>query len=368
MTAASAVETRASVARPLSERLRAIPPDRAAAITRLLGAGSRLLAESDDLQLELRGDVDQLAPQATTIHLGHANGRIPLVFAHEGHGATVGDRSWHDFGGDARLLAWALAYEPLLTRLADLLGTPLLPLELRNAPERDADVWHWVEFRFSRQGNEQVRGLVGLDEPTLDALAGAPGWHRADSDTRVDRNEVPFPCHLLMPVTDVTAALLRELGVGDVILLGSRSLATSTLRFFAHTGAPSLDARHAWLASASAGGISITRPLSAAELRNLTMTESEPEPIADDSAEVPEADVRDTVPVRVDLLLDTITLTLAELSAITAGQTLELHQPVEGMHVELRANGAVFGSGELVSLGETLGVKVTRIGGARGLQ
>lgn len=368
MTAVSAVDIQSPVARPLSDRLRAIPPDRAAAITRLLGTGSRLLIESDDLQLELRGDVAQLAPQATTIELGHAHGRIPLVFAHEGNGATVGDRSWQDFGGDARLLAWALAYEPLLARLADLLGTPLLPLELRNAPDRRTDVWHWVEFRFSRHGREQVRGLIGLDEPTLDALAGAPNWHRADSDTHVDSGEVPFPCHLLMPVTDVTSALLRALGPGDVILLGSRSLATSTLRFFADTGAPSLDARHAWLAAANAGGISITRPLSAAELRNLTMTENEPEPIADEGADTPEVDVRDAVPVRVDLLLDTLSLTLAELSAIAAGQILELRQPVEGVSVELRANGKVFGSGELVSLGETLGVKVTRIGGARGLQ
>lgn len=367
MTAVPVVDLPASSLRPLAERLRAIPPDRAAAVTRLLGAGSRLLVESGESRLELRGDAAQLAPQATTIELGHANGRIHLVLASEQRSGMIGDRSWHDFGGDARLLAWALAYEPLLASLSDLLGTALLPAEIRAVPDRQADVWHWVEFRYGRDGREHVRGLVGLDRSTLDALAAAPGWHRAEDDVHVDRNEVPLPCHLLMPVSDLSAATLRGLDVGDVVLLGSRSIATATLRFFADTGEPSLDASRAWLAAAASGGISITRPLSAAELRNLTMSESvsDTPPAEGDAAA---RDVRDAIPVRVDLLLDTLTLTLAELSGIAAGQILELRQPVEGARVELRANGRVFGSGELVSLGETLGVKVTRIGDERGLQ
>lgn len=368
MTAAPVVDIPSPTLRPLAERLRAIPPDRAAAVTRLLGAGSRLLVETDQSRLELRGDAAQLAPQATTAELSHANGRIHLVLASERRGGTIGDRSWHDFGGDARLLAWTLAYEPLLGVLSDLLGTPLLPAELRAAPDRQADVWHWVEFRYGRDGDEHCRGLIGLDRSTLDALAAAPGWHRGEADAHVDRDQVPFPCHLLMPVSDVSASMLRELAVGDVVLLGSRSIATATLRFFADTGEPSLDASRAWLAAAAAGGISITRPLSAAELRNLTMSESVSETPPAEGEDATARDVRDTIPVRVDLLLDTLTLSLAELSGIGAGQILELRQPVEGARVELRANGRTFGSGELVSLGETLGVKVTRIGDERGLQ
>lgn len=351
---------------PLRERLRAIPPERAAAVTRLLAAGSRLLLEGGGTRLELRNDVAQEAPHATTAELGHAGGRISLVLTAEHRVATIGERSWQDFSGDTRLLAWTLAYEPLLTRLSEILGTSLLPAELREAPNRAVDVWHWVEFRYGQGEGEDCRGLIGLDRATLDALAAVSGWHSADAGERVDLGDIPLPCRLLLPIPDLTAATLRELVENDVILLGSRSIVTATLRLCAGTGQSALDARYAWLAAAVDGGISITRPLSAAEFRNLSMNESPETPAVD--AGDGTSDVRDTIPVRVDLLLDTLRLSLGELGRIGAGQILELRQPVEGARVELRANGKVFGSGELVSLGETLGVKVTRIGDDRGLQ
>ncbi|MBO9664249.1 FliM/FliN family flagellar motor switch protein [Dokdonella sp.] len=364
MTVAPAMDIPSREARPLGERLRAIPPDRAAAVTRLLGAGERLLIEADGTRLELRSDVAQEAPHATTAELNHANGRLSLVLTTEHHEARVGERSWHDFSGDARLLAWALAYEPLLMRLSELLGTPLLPAELRAAPDRQADVLHWVEFRYGQGEREDCRGLLGLDRAALDTLAAVSGWHRADAEARIERDEVPLPCRLLLPVPDLSAATLRDVGEGDVILLGSRAIATSTLRLHADTGQAALDARHAWLAAAVAGGISITRPLSAAEFRNLTMNES----VAETPPALTAEDVRDSIPIRVDLLIDTLSLSLADLGRLGAGQILELRQPVEGARVELRANGKIIGSGELVSLGETLGVKVTRIGDERGLQ
>ena len=128
--------------------------------------------------------------------------------------------------------------------------------------------------------------------------------------------------------------------------------------------APGLDMRHAWAASAEPGGIMITRALTEAELRNETMTQDSP----DDANATDTADVRDAIPIRVELLLDTLELSLAELERISAGQVLSLAQPIDGARVLLRANGKTFGSGELVSLGELLGVKLTRIGDQRGLQ
>lgn len=366
MTAAPVVDLPPASIRPLGERLRSIPPERAAAITRLLGAGDSLLIEDGDTRLELRSDVAQEAPHATTVELNHANGRITLILTIENKEATVGERSWHDFGGDSRLLAWALAYEPLLAQLSDLFGTPLLPAELRPAPNRQTDVWHWIEFRYGRGESEYCRGLLGLDRATLDALTEVPGWRRVDAGARIERDDVPLPCQLLLPIPDLPAATLRAVEVGDVILIGSRLIACSTLRLRADTGDPNLDADYAWLAAAVAGGISITRPLSAAEFRNLTMSESVP--LLTEAVDGASDDIRDAIPVRVDLRFDTLTLSLAELGRLSAGQILELRQPVEGARVELRANGKVFGSGELVSLGETLGVKVTRIGDDRGLQ
>ncbi len=88
----------------------------------------------------------------------------------------------------------------------------------------------------------------------------------------------------------------------------------------------------------------------------------------DDRDAADAADPRDTISVRVEFVLDTLSLTLAELDRISAGQILALRRPIDNASVSLRANGKVFGSGQLVSLGESLGVKVTQIGDDLGLQ
>jgi type III secretion system YscQ/HrcQ family protein len=348
----------------LREHLRKIPPERAEAATRLLAAGDRLVRESGGMRLELRPDVAQQPQHATTAVLSHAHGRLSLVVTAERGSASVGDRTWHDFDGDSRLLAWSLAYEPLIAQLSDLLGVPLLPVELLAAPAAPGEVWHWAGFRFERGEDSACEGLVGLDRPALDALAAAEGWTRGEGASRIGRDDVPLPCRLRLPAQTLPSATLRSLQPGDVLLLGQRASLLAALRLCVDTGAPDVDARHAWAASAEAGGITITRALTEAELRNETMNQDSPADAAADDA----ADARDAIPVRVELLLDTLELSLAELERISAGQVLSLAQPVDGARVILRANGKTFGSGELVSLGELLGVKVTRIGDRRGLQ
>jgi len=349
---------------PLHEHLRPISPARAAAVTRLLIAGERLLREDETGRLELHTDVAQQAPHTAAAVLAHAHGRIALALAGEHGTAAIGDRTWHDFAGEARLLAWTLAYEPLISRLSELIGTPLLPLALDAAP---VDVWHWVGFRFERSSDgAHCHGLLGLDRAVTDALAAIPDWQRSGEESpRIPLERFPLPCRLMLPPVELPTAALRKLARGDVVVLGPRAAVLDALRLRADTGEPRADVRYAWAARASAGGITIARALSEAEARNETMT---PEDYAIPSTVDDERDPRDAIPIRVELLLDELTLTLSELGEIGAGQMLSLRQPVENARVTLRANGKVFGSGELVALGDMLGLKVTRIGDARGLQ
>ena len=352
---------------PLYERLTPISPERAEAVTRLLVAGEQLLREDDEGRLELQSDVTQQPRHVTSVLLGHAYGHITLALAGEHGSAAVGDRTWHDFSGDARLLAWTLAYEPLVSRLSGLLGTPLLPIELLSTPAPSADIWHWVGFRFSRAG-AHCHGLIGLDRAATEALAAAPGWLRnADASPRIQLDELPLPCRLMLPAVELPKSTLRTLGRGDVVVIGPRAAALGNLRLRADTGDPRNDARYAWSARSTADGIAVVRALSEAEVRNEMMTPEDPA-ILPGGESADEGDPRDAIPIRVELLLDVLTLTLAEIGEISAGQMLALRQPVENARVTLRANGKVFGSGELVALGDVLGIKVTRIGDERGLQ
>ncbi|MEP7042832.1 MAG: FliM/FliN family flagellar motor switch protein [Dokdonella sp.] len=370
MTAAFATDIgRAALPTTLAGRLPAISPERAAATTRLLAAGDVLIRNDDNSRLELRADVAQEPPPATTIELSHAHGRTSLILTAEHGSATIGDRTWHDFSGDARLLAWTLAYDALVARLSDLLGTPLLPVELQAAPQPSAAVWHWIEFRFTRGDHQECRGLLGLDRSTMATLTAATGWSRGgDGGLHIERDELPLPCHLELPPLVLPAATLRALNVDDVVLLGSRASITSTLRLCVDSDVAAIDTRFAWAAAIALGGIAITRALSPAEIRNDTMTTQNIPPCPDEAGGVAATDVRDAIPVRVELVLDTLQLSLAELGRFSAGQILGLRQPVEGARVSLRANGKTFANGELVALGELLGVKLTRIGDDLGLQ
>ncbi|HEY0179239.1 MAG TPA: FliM/FliN family flagellar motor switch protein [Dokdonella sp.] len=345
----------------IAERLRTISSERADASTRLLGAGDRLLREDGTARLELRADVAQQPVPATTAVLTHAHGRILLTLSAERGSAAIGDRTWHDFAGDARLLAWAVAYDALVERLAGTLGLPLLPVELLAEPPAAADVWHWVGFRFDR-GEGGCEGRLGLDRAAIEALIAADGWRRDEDGTRarIERGEVPLHCRLRLPPLQLSAGELRALQVGDVVLLGTRESVASSLRLQVDSGDAATDARYAWAARAAADGVEITRALTPADLRiEATMTPPPPDT---------STDPRDAIPVRIELLLDALDVDFAALERIKAGQILPLRQPVESAQVTLRVNGAVVGNGELVALGELLGVKVTRIGDERGSQ
>lgn len=54
------------------------------------------------------------------------------------------------------------------------------------------------------------------------------------------------------------------------------------------------------------------------------------------------------------------TLTLGELEAVGPGYIFRLAQPVADTEIGIRVNGRIVGSGQLVSLGDVLGVRVTR--------
>lgn len=322
------------------------------------------------MRLELRPGVAQRPPHATTVELTHAHGRASLVVTAEHGSATIGDRTWHDFGGDARLLAWALAYESLLMRLSDLFGTSLLPVALFDSPSPSSlEAWHWIEFRFQQDGKAGCDGVIGVDHALMESIAAAPGWQRGvDAGLHIERDAVPLPCRLSLPPAFLSAAVLRGLATGDVVIVGPRATVVAAMRLRVDTNERAINNAYAWIAAAVPGGISISRALTLAELRNDTTMSQDTPSKSSNPGEGASPDIRDSIRVRVELVVDTLEMTLSELDRLSAGQILSLGQPLDSATVSLRANGKTFASGELVSLGDLLGVKLTRIGENLGLQ
>lgn len=64
--------------------------------------------------------------------------------------------------------------------------------------------------------------------------------------------------------------------------------------------------------------------------------------------------------MRLEFVLHEQCISLAELAALIEGQVLALAPSVLG-HIEVRANGRMLARGELVQLGESLGVELQQI-------
>jgi type III secretion protein Q len=65
------------------------------------------------------------------------------------------------------------------------------------------------------------------------------------------------------------------------------------------------------------------------------------------------------IPVQLDFEIGEVATNLRELNRIEPGYIFELPSRLEGANVSIRANGKRVGTGELVAVGETLGVRLT---------
>ncbi|MGY6160860.1 type III secretion system cytoplasmic ring protein SctQ [Paraburkholderia strydomiana] len=97
-----------------------------------------------------------------------------------------------------------------------------------------------------------------------------------------------------------------------------------------------------------------------------TMSETEEEMEAEAQAEAEAAPFTQTSPLDIGELdlpvqfeIDTLALPLSQLAALRRGYVIELDTPVTDARIKLVAHGQTIGHGELVSVGEHLGIRIT---------
>ena len=148
-----------------------------------------------------------------------------------------------------------------------------------------------------------------------------------------------------------TSAMLRSLRVGDVVLVG------------AARAAPAVGDGH-WRASIRFGRGRVWR--AAVHLHPLEQTVH----IADSPQLGPEgpddheadAAVLDDLQLPVSFELDTARISLAELARMQPGYAIELEVPLMEAMVRLVCHGQTVGAGQLMAIGDQLGVRITRMG------
>lgn len=278
------------------------------------------------------------------------------------NGVPASSPDWSDYTGRARLLSWSLANEQVLVQLSEALGLPLLPVSERTEAESGKGDATWLAF-----------SLEDLYEPEGDAAAYyrsgdlelPAGWlgrmlgraEPLDPDNpqpALDRwLDLPAPVSIGCAGPKLSSREWAQLRPGDVIVLGHRNQppplhATTNGRRWPVTSGQD---------SCRVSGEMQTIPTL---LESTPMNENDAaqdEGATPDAAGAADAATR-ALPVLVEFELGRLELTLGELAGLQPGYVFPLPAFVEGANVTIRANGRPSARGELVAVGDTLGVRL----------
>lgn len=276
----------------------------------------------------------------------------------------AGSPDWSDYAGRARLLAWSLANEQALVQLSEALGVSLVPVaELEaEAAATPADAM-WLAF-----------SLEDLYEPE----AGHTAYYRS-GDLRLpaawltrllaraepldpDRPQPSLACWQPLPAPVSIACTgprlspdeWRALRPGDVLVLGSRKQLPPL-----HASANG----RRWQVAAGAEGYRIAGPMQTIPTLLETTAMNDDTAPQGDASNPPDAEggadsATRALPVLVEFELGRLELTVGELAGLQPGYVFPLPAFVEGANVTIRANGRASARGELVAVGDTLGVRL----------
>lgn len=270
---------------------------------------------------------------------------------------------WTDYTGRARLLAWSLANEQALVQLSEALGVSLVPVAEVEGDAGDAADAMWLAFSledlyepeagsaaYYRSGDLRLPAawltrLLARAEP-LDPDQPQPSLERWQP--------LPVPVSIACSGPRLAPQEWAALRPGDVLVLGSRKQPPPL-----HASANG----RRWPVAHAAEGYRLTGPMQTIP----TLLESSPmndndaaqgdSAAATEAAPAPDAATR-ALPVLVEFELGRLEMTVGELAGLQPGYVFPLPAFVEGTNVTIRANGRATARGELVAVGDTLGVRL----------
>lgn len=278
-----------------------------------------------------------------------------------------------------RVAVAGVLLEPLLKRLAIAgLGELRVVRVLRGVPgtgNRAASTP--VMLSFTIEGRKHT-AEVCVDGPLLDTLESLRAaqricstWAASSSLDSPGGSATPYAHHLVpgrlvLGARRLPVRTLHALAPGDVLLRSLASSLSSLVGDAANTAKAKATAVAAW---GTPGLVRMHVPVTIDGLKLLVMKEPTmtdevdptrtgetlPSDQPDDGIDIGELDL----PVQFEV--DTIALPLSQLCALRPGYVLELQTPVADAQLKLVAHGQTIGFGELVTVGDHLGVRILRM-------
>jgi type III secretion system YscQ/HrcQ family protein len=272
--------------------------------------------------------------------------------------------AWADHPEPARRVMWALAHEPFLDALAQVFGRDWVPQAVTLAPGEPTpppDATGVQAGFVCRHGALHIAGIATCSAGALRAAfdrhhaaapvdAAASVWARGRARLRCVIDRVP-----------ATAADLRQLCIGAVILLDNPTLADAAARVHLLLG------RQALLCELC-GPRLLVLAVDAPPSGDATMVDPIVSPAVEPGAAVDAAAEPTAPPLRADALpialrfeAGSVSLPLAQLASVRPGFVFELPHGLGQGTISVFANGVAVGRGELVRIGDVVGVRLTQL-------
>jgi hypothetical protein len=296
----------------------------------LLTRGNALL-QKEHGPLQLRAGVGQRhAASLACVTLESVQGRLLVALEQEQTASPLGDAHWQDYAGDARLLAWSLAHEPLLDSLSRVFGGGFLPTGFM--ARGDAAECLWLALTWRGENDQSLQGWLGLGVTEARLLAGHPDWKRDPSALSMLGDASVLTFELMLQGRAMAPATAASLASGDVLLIGIEPDCDAQLQPDRETLRSMFGLPAGW----------------AVQRRQRQWT------IA---AKAMASTVID--PNRPRFRLGRLSLSPEQVGALQPGSVLSYDASLLGNTVDILFGEQRFGEGVIVALGEWLGVRIS---------
>jgi flagellar motor switch/type III secretory pathway protein FliN len=285
--------------------------------------------------------------------------RIEIALDGDVTGLGAPQLDWRTYTGETRLLAWTACHEPLIELLRAVFRRDWVPEGIGDcdAPAHSACIQ--AGFTVLRaDGLAVVSGVASVDASWIRTLAtrGLGAEPRLHPFLNLVRTRLP----LVIDELDVPPAELASIAPGAVVRVDNRTLSRPVSRIVVPAGEVRLVVDVSGVQATVVGLVST--PIGGDAM-------SDVQPPADDAiagsqkpAVRPNAGVQvGTLPVRLMFSAGRLTLPFASLSDIGPGYVFALEKRLDDHAITMYANDVPIAVGELVTIGDLVGVRVTRM-------
>ena len=286
--------------------------------------------------------------------------RIQIALDGEATGLGTEPRDWHQYTGDVRLLAWTAYHEPILELLRAVFRREWIPESLGDcdASDQAGDVQAGFSI-YAASGLCVGSGLALFDEHHIQTLAIRPDAREPRPQALTGVRAVLEAC---IDEFEICATELSTLHCGSVVRLDNRTLRTlprvvipmGTLQAIAE-----IRGTQATIVGFATSAASATEsPSGASTMRDL---DTPPSVETNVSAAPDRAIDPASLPVKLRFTVGHTSIPFGVLSDVAPGFVFELDKPLDDQVVTIHVNDVPIAHGELVTLGDLLGVRISRM-------